>query len=53
MDLVVSQCLALYAVGCILWLPLLEECFEPASQLTASYTMPAVAIAVGRHVFCL
>jgi len=50
-DLVLSQSLALYALATLLWLPLLQEVFLPPSEQALQYLMPAVCVAVGRHVF--
>ncbi|XP_037085404.1 uncharacterized protein LOC119105940 [Pollicipes pollicipes] len=51
-DLVLSQALALYALALLLWLPLLQESFLPASAEVARFALPAVCVGIGRHVFC-
>ena len=46
-----SQALALYALVLLLWLPLLEQSFLPASPQVSRYMVPAICVAIGRHVF--
>ncbi|KAF0287792.1 hypothetical protein FJT64_001430 [Amphibalanus amphitrite] len=50
-DLVLSQALALYALALLLWLPLLDQSFLPASERVSRYMVPAICVAIGRHVF--